>query len=201
MLTSQIRGTLVCRDAEQTKVALMFLTRSSIIHQELWILWLRSAVDLTDAPQAQFRHCHKTHLCQQAAHNRPFGQTLFSVYVHSGKQDGSAETVHDNKFNSFMLASNVETQWGEPSLMVAERALIQNALLDAFNQRFVLLSESCIPLYPPQLIYQQLIGESRSRVNTCRNYYKGSDKPARYRCTFICCLSIATTLLFTAAAA
>ena len=35
---------------------------------------------------------------------------------------------------------------------------------DRLNQRFVHLSESCIPLYPPALIYMQLLHEQKSRV-------------------------------------
>jgi len=36
---------------------------------------------------------------------------------------------------------------------------------DKLNQRFVHLSESCIPLYPPALIYMQLLHEQKSRVH------------------------------------
>ena len=36
---------------------------------------------------------------------------------------------------------------------------------DRLNQRFVHLSESCIPLYPPALIYMQLLHEQKSRVH------------------------------------
>lgn len=36
---------------------------------------------------------------------------------------------------------------------------------DRLNQRFVHLSESCIPLYPPALIYMQLLHEQKSRVD------------------------------------
>lgn len=49
----------------------------------------------------------------------------------------------------------------------AERRLIMAALKNLRNQRLILLSESCAPLYPPQLIYTQLLGEPRSRVNVC----------------------------------
>ena len=33
----------------------------------------------------------------------------------------------------------------------------------------VMLSEACIPLYPPTLVYQQLISEPLSRINACPN--------------------------------
>ena len=51
--------------------------------------------------------------------------------------------------------------------MDATKALMAAALLDASNAKMVLLSESCIPLYPPAVVYQQLISEPRSRVNAC----------------------------------
>ncbi len=51
--------------------------------------------------------------------------------------------------------------------LLAEVLLVQAALGDPLNQRFVLLSESCIPLYPAATVYAQLMSEGRSRVNTC----------------------------------
>lgn len=36
------------------------------------------------------------------------------------------------------------------------------------NQKFVLISESGIPLYPPQVVYMQLMMETQSRVNACK---------------------------------
>jgi hypothetical protein len=38
-------------------------------------------------------------------------------------------------------------RWGETSICDAERRLLANALLDPGNDRFVLLSESCVPLF------------------------------------------------------
>ena len=38
-------------------------------------------------------------------------------------------------------------------------------LQTGLNQRFVHLSESCIPLYPPALLYMQLLHEQKSRVH------------------------------------
>lgn len=45
------------------------------------------------------------------------------------------------------------------------RAALENPL----NQKFVLLSESGIPLYPPTTTYQQLLTEPKSRINACRH--------------------------------
>ncbi len=51
----------------------------------------------------------------------------------------------------------------------AERLLLRAALADAGNQRFVLVSETCIPLYPGPVVWAQLAGEPRSRLHACRN--------------------------------
>lgn len=44
----------------------------------------------------------------------------------------------------------------------AERRLLANALLDISNERFVLLSESCIPLYNFTTIYNYIMGSKYS---------------------------------------
>ena len=58
-------------------------------------------------------------------------------------------------------------RWGTFALVDATRALLRAALADPANQRFVLLSESGIPLYPPAAMHQQLLAERRSRINAC----------------------------------
>ncbi len=57
------------------------------------------------------------------------------------------------------------------SLVIAERLLLQAALRDESNTRFLLISDSGIPLYDPLTFYQQLMHENRSRVKACRVGY------------------------------
>lgn len=52
--------------------------------------------------------------------------------------------------------------WGTVSMIDAERRLLANALLDLSNQRFVLLSETCIPLFNFTTIYRYL---TNSKLN------------------------------------
>ena len=40
------------------------------------------------------------------------------------------------------------------------------AIADRLNQRFVILCESCVPLYLPALTYMQVMREAKSRVST-----------------------------------
>ena len=54
--------------------------------------------------------------------------------------------------------------WGKVNMIEAERRLLANALLDFSNQRFVLISESCIPLFNFSTIYSYLINSTESYV-------------------------------------
>jgi len=57
-----------------------------------------------------------------------------------------------------------EVEWGKFSMLEAERRLLANALLDFSNQRFVLISESCIPLFNFSTIYSYLMNSTQSHV-------------------------------------
>ena len=69
----------------------------------------------------------------------------------------------------------------------AERRLLQAALREPLNQRFVLLSEACLPIYPPHLLWAQLLAEARARVNACAAP-TAADAARRYvkRCVPLC---------------
>lgn len=51
-----------------------------------------------------------------------------------------------------------KTRWGHVNMMDAERRLLANALLDFTNERFILLSESHIPLFNFSTVYSYLMG-------------------------------------------
>jgi len=59
-----------------------------------------------------------------------------------------------------------EVRWGEFNIVGAERRLLANALLDFSNQRFVLLSESCIPLFNFSTVYNYLINSTTTFVES-----------------------------------
>lgn len=57
-----------------------------------------------------------------------------------------------------------------PTQLLAELLLLRKALADPLNQRFVLLSDSCMPTWPPATAYWQLMVEEKSRLNTCTGW-------------------------------
>ncbi|KVH87729.1 Glycosyl transferase, family 14 [Cynara cardunculus var. scolymus] len=136
------------------KVAFMFLTRGPLPLMMLWERFFRGQ-----------------------------DENKYSIYVHTNPG------VHLNVTNSsvfynrqipsqhfFLLNASVSFQdvkWGSVKLVDAEKRLLGNALLDFSNERFVLLSESCIPVYNFPTIYKYLIGSTYSFLDSY-------DDPSRY---------------------
>ncbi|KAK1419842.1 hypothetical protein QVD17_29217 [Tagetes erecta] len=90
---------------------------------------------------------------------------LFTIYVHSSDLSSNwTESEHSVFYGRRVPSKNV--QWGKVNMIEAERRLLANALLDFSNQRFVLLSESCIPLFNFSSIYSYLINSNQSFVES-----------------------------------
>ncbi|XP_050229640.1 glycosyltransferase BC10-like [Mercurialis annua] len=102
-------------------------------------------------------------------------EDLFSIYVHPhpSYNDSWPET---SVFYGRRIPSQIVT-WGEISMVDGERRLLANALLDISNQRFILLSESCIPIVNFKTAYNYLINSNLSYVES----YDNPDKGARGR--------------------
>lgn len=82
---------------------------------------------------------------------------------------------YHEKFSAFWYSYFYlqEVKWGTVSLVDAEKRLMGNALLDFSNERFVLLSESCIPIYNFPTVYKYLVGSLHSFIDAY-------DDPSRY---------------------
>ncbi|CAL0314637.1 unnamed protein product [Lupinus luteus] len=89
---------------------------------------------------------------------------FYNIYLH---QDPSyKDNVHeDSAFYGRKIPSQ-HVIWGTSSMIDAERRLLANALLDFSNQHFVLLSESCIPLFGFKTIYTYLMNSNLSYVQS-----------------------------------
>ncbi|XP_057784159.1 glycosyltransferase BC10 [Salvia miltiorrhiza] len=91
-------------------------------------------------------------------------QGLYSVYVHPHPSYNHSAPPH-----SAFYGRTIPTQavyWGTITMIDAERRLLANALLDSSNQRFVLLSDSCIPVFNFTTIYNYLMGTNKSFIGS-----------------------------------
>ncbi|KVI02796.1 Glycosyl transferase, family 14, partial [Cynara cardunculus var. scolymus] len=89
---------------------------------------------------------------------------LFSIYIHP-HPDYNDTIPQDSVFYGTRITSQ-PLYWGDISMVDAERRLLANALLDPLNQRFVLLSESCIPLFHFTTTYNYLINSNLSYISS-----------------------------------
>ncbi|KMZ64599.1 Core-2/I-branching beta-1,6-N-acetylglucosaminyltransferase familyprotein [Zostera marina] len=87
-------------------------------------------------------------------------RSLYSIYIHS-LPSYVPDFSSSSPFYRRQIPSQV-TEWGRMSMCDAERRLLANALLDISNERFVLVSESCIPLRNFTTIYNYLMESRRS---------------------------------------
>lgn len=105
--------------------------------------------------------------CTKTSSNVISSQHLFDVWVHPSQQFPGFPV--ESIFHGRELPPDfrVRTVWGTHTLIDATRALMAAALTNPRAAKFVLLSESDIPLYSPLTVYAQLMSEPRSRINAC----------------------------------
>lgn len=89
-------------------------------------------------------------------------EKLYSIYIHS-LPSYQADFPPTSVFYQRQIPSKV-AEWGMMSMCDAERRLLANALLDISNEWFVLLSESCIPLFNFKFIYNYFMRSHHSFV-------------------------------------
>ncbi|KAF3789576.1 hypothetical protein EJ110_NYTH11621 [Nymphaea thermarum] len=105
-------------------------------------------------------------------------EPIFSIFVHS--RPGfvfSKATTKSAYFLGRQVNDSIQVDWGEASMIQAERILLQHALKDPLNQRFVFLSDSCIPLYNFSYIYDYIMSSSTSFVDSFADTKHGRYNP------------------------
>ncbi|CAK7353070.1 unnamed protein product [Dovyalis caffra] len=87
---------------------------------------------------------------------------FYSIYIHP-LPTFEAKFPPSSVFHQRQIPSQV-AEWGKMSMCDAERRLVANALLDISNERFVLVSESCIPLFNFSVIYDYIMRSKYSFI-------------------------------------
>ncbi|KDD76804.1 beta-1,6-N-acetylglucosaminyltransferase enzyme [Helicosporidium sp. ATCC 50920] len=169
------------------KVAIMLLTMGDLYHHKLWQAWFRSVEGKLPWDAARRLQCDSRGdgegqgrsqllaICRQHLQDLPPAgedgagviarQQLFNVYVHA-PPDINDEDLPP-MFRGHLIDRRIKPQWGTHQLVEATRYLMWAAYRDPLNQRFVLASESDVPIVHPALFYEQMMGESLARINTC----------------------------------
>lgn len=93
----------------------------------------------------------------------------YSIYIHYKTNDQL------KYFNDYKIKNTIETKWGDISLVKAEQILLNEALKDESNFKFIFVSGSCIPIKDFNYIYDFLTKDNNSYFNNMvkkKNIYK-----------------------------
>lgn len=83
------------------------------------------------------------------------GNGKCNIYVHTKERD----KLNQQFLIDHQITEYIHTEWGHSNLLTATNALIKEALKDPTNKRFILVSESCIPLHFYNVIYELLFNQ------------------------------------------
>ncbi|KAJ8465236.1 hypothetical protein OPV22_027788 [Ensete ventricosum] len=102
----------------------------------------------------------------------------FSIFVHSRPGFLLNEvTTRSAYFSGRQVNNSIQVEWGEASMIEAERILLRNALKDSSNNRFLFLSDSCIPLYNFSYTYHYIMSTSTSFIDSFADTRQGRYNP------------------------
>ncbi|KAB5514114.1 hypothetical protein DKX38_028020 [Salix brachista] len=65
---------------------------------------------------------------------------------------------------NWLESPELVSEWGKMSMCDAERRLLANALLDISNEQFILVSESCIPLFNFSFVHGYIMRSKHSFI-------------------------------------
>jgi len=85
----------------------------------------------------------------------------YKAYLHAKHRD----SILDPWWRRFLIEKYVPTSWGKISIVRAVMALLEAALKEPGNERFVLVSDSCVPIKPFSVIRDTLFAEKRGRMS------------------------------------
>lgn len=84
----------------------------------------------------------------------------FNIYSHSKNQSNLTQKLLIDS----QIKNRVDTTWGDISLVRATNNLLKEAYDNSDNKFFMLLSESCIPLYDFNFIYDLILNNNKSSL-------------------------------------
>lgn len=83
----------------------------------------------------------------------------YSIYVHF------KNNVHSSFFDKFKLKKCIETKYADITLVQAHKLLMEVALKDSRNFKFINVSQACIPLKSFDTVYEKLTATNQSYFN------------------------------------
>ncbi|CAI5973423.1 unnamed protein product [Closterium sp. NIES-64] len=93
-------------------------------------------------------------------------QGRYSVHVHVSTPNFTLDDVVDSPSFKGTQVPGVRISWGGPNLIRAEKRLLAAALEDPGNQRFVLVSDKCLPIFNFTYVWDYLFATNVSFITS-----------------------------------
>ena len=89
----------------------------------------------------------------------------FTIYNHAKEP----EQVTDILLKDRHIPEHINTGWGQFNLVEANILMIKNALEDPLNKKFILVSDSCIPIVSFDTFYNEIMKDSNTIITIHNN--------------------------------
>ena len=96
----------------------------------------------------------------------------FTIYNHAKEP----ANVTDSLLSKKHISENIETCWGCFGTVEANILMLKEALKDKLNKKFILVSDSCIPIVPFDDLYKELMKDDKSIINIFYNQMQRYDQ-------------------------
>ena len=135
---------------QQPKIAFLFLTYNNLKRPDIWNKFF--GIDNNDSNKSKYSN-------------------KYTIYNHAKEPENITDILLKDKH----IPEHIETCWGCPNLVEANILMIKEALKDPMNKKFILVSDSCIPIVSFNKFYNEIMKDDKSIINIHYN-----NNPERY---------------------
>jgi hypothetical protein len=140
------------------KIAFLFLTYNNLKRPDIWNKFFDIDIDIDINNSGNTNNISKY-------------TNKYNIYLHAKEPDKITDVILKGK----QIPEHIETCWGCFGTIEANIMMMKEALKDPLNKKFILVSESCIPIVPFDKFYSEVMTDEKSRI-----YIHSNNNPERY---------------------
>ena len=143
---------------EPNKIAFLFLTYNNLKRPDIWNKFFDIEKNNNDSNNDSNTFASSKY------------SNKFTIYNHAKEP----ENVTDILLKDKQIPEHIETCWGCFGTVEANILMMKEALKEPLNTKFILVSDSCIPIVSFDKFYNEIMKDDKSRINIFYN------QPQRY---------------------
>ena len=142
LIDNDINSKETFEEKGQPKIAFLFLTYNNLNRPDIWNKFLDT----------------------QSGNTSKYAKK-YTIYLHAKEP----ENISDSLLRGKHIPENIETCWGCFGSVEANILMMKEALKDPLNKKFILVSESCIPIVSFNYLYEELMKNNKNRIYLWEN--------------------------------